>query len=310
MNIIRMTGGLGNQMFQYALYLKLKFLGKEVKFDDQTEYEGKEARPILLWAFGIDYPAASRKEVNRITDGKMALTCRIRRKLFGRKSMEYHEKSCNFDEQVLKKEQAYLTGYFQSEKYFKDIEQQVREAFQFSSQIWSAIPRELAQKIKEYQEKIDDREKTAVSVHIRRGDYLENKEVYGGICTEEYYKKAIEVIRESFPAVTFFVFSNEAKWARDWIRRTYGKEEDFVVIEGTTEDTGYLDMFLMSRCRAHIIANSSFSWWGAWLNPDRQKMVIAPSKWVNNKDMADIYTQEMIKISPDGKQVLMNLEKQ
>lgn len=300
MNIIRMTGGLGNQMFQYALYLKLKFQGKEVKFDDKTEYEGKEARPILLWAFGIDYPTASREEMNQITDGNMALTCRIRRKLFGRKSMEYHEKSCNFDEQVLMKEPAYLTGYFQSEKYFDDIEEQVREAFQFSDRIWSAVSKELAQKVKEYQKKIENRNKTAVSVHIRRGDYLENNRVYGGICTEEYYKKAIEIMRGRFPGAVFYVFSNETKWVREWIGRTYGNEDGFVVIEGTTEDTGYLDMFLMSRCKAHIIANSSFSWWGAWLNPDKEKMVIAPSKWVNDREISDIYTEKMIKISPKG----------
>lgn len=89
MNIIRMTGGLGNQMFQYALYLKLKYQGKEVKFDDITEYEGREARPILLWVFGIEYPRASRDEINEITDGFMKLTHRVRRKLFGRKSLEY-----------------------------------------------------------------------------------------------------------------------------------------------------------------------------------------------------------------------------
>ena len=89
MNIIRMTGGMGNQMFQYALYLKLVSMKKEVKFDDITEYELSNARPIMLWCFGIDYPKASREEINEITDGVMKLSHRIRRKLFGRKSLEY-----------------------------------------------------------------------------------------------------------------------------------------------------------------------------------------------------------------------------
>lgn len=87
MNIIRMTGGLGNQMFQYALYLKLKTQGKEVKFDDKAEYEKENARPILLWAFGIEYPVASKEEIIAITDGDMRVFHRIRRKISGRKSM-------------------------------------------------------------------------------------------------------------------------------------------------------------------------------------------------------------------------------
>lgn len=300
MNIIRMTGGLGNQMFQYALYLKLKSQGKEVKFDDQTEYEEEEARPILLWAFGIDYLPASKDEINEVTDGVMKLSHRVRRKLFGRKSMEYHEKSCNFDEQVLLREPAYLTGYFQSEKYFADIEEQVRGAFQFSDRIWSGLSDDLIQAVKSYQNKIEMKNKTAVSVHIRRGDYLDNNEVYGGICTEEYYKKAIAVMKEKFSDALFFVFSNEPEWVKEWLNRTYKGEDRFVVIEGTDEDTGYLDMFLMSRCKHHIIANSSFSWWGAWLNPDKNKKLIAPAKWFNNQNMRDIYTKEMIRISPKG----------
>lgn len=298
MNIIRMTGGLGNQMFQYALYLKLQSQGKEVKFDDITEYEGRKARPILLWCFGIEYPSASREEINGLTDGFMDLRSRIRRKIFGRKSMEYREKEGCFDEQVLMKESAYLTGYFQSEKYFGNIRGKVRESFCFSERIWSGLSKELMEKIKGYQGKIENAK--AVSVHIRRGDYLENNAVYGGICTEEYYKEAIAVLKGKVPDAVFVVFSNEPEWAKNWITGNFENRDDFVVIEGTTEDTGYLDLFLMSRCHHYIIANSSFSWWGAWLNTNKDKIVIAPSKWVNDKDMKDIYTEKMVKISPEG----------
>ena len=183
MNIIRMTGGLGNQMFQYALYLKLKTLGREVKLDDITEYEGRDARPLMLWIFGIEYPKATREEIDEITDGFLKLTHRIRRKLFGRKSLEYMEKDCNFDEEILKREPAYFTGYFQSDKYFKDIEPLVRDAFQFSQRMWDGIPEDLMKKIKLYQEQIDNT--LSVSIHIRRGDYLDNVEAYGNICTDD-----------------------------------------------------------------------------------------------------------------------------
>ncbi len=302
MVIIRMTGGLGNQMFQYALYLKLCSMGKEVKFDDFTEYEGREARPVMLWAFGIDYPKATREELNRVTDGFLKLTHRIRRKLFGRKSLEYHEKDGNYDEQVLTKEPAYLTGYFQSEKYFVDIKGKVRAAFTFSEKIWSKTDEVVKKKVKMYLERI--RSCTSVSVHIRRGDYLENEDVYGGICTEEYYYGGLEKILNVFPEAVFFLFSNDAAWVAEWVKDLSAKleisQERFVVVEGTTEDTGYFDMLLMSKCKHHILANSSFSWWGAWLNDSKDKLVIAPSKWFNNQELRDIYTENMIRISPEG----------
>ncbi len=301
MDIIRMTGGLGNQMFQYALYLKLRSLGRQVKFDDRTEYEGRQARPILLWVFDIAYPAAAREEINRLTDGFMGLPHRIRRRLSGRRSLEYQEKKGCFDEQVFRKDPAYLTGYFQSERYFSDIEDQVREAFQFSGKIFQGLEAQLVEKIRKYQAMIEKTE--AVSVHIRRGDYLENGGVYGGICTEDYYKGAVALMRERFPDAVFYLFSNEPGWAKEWAAAAGYDRERFVVIEGTSEDTGYLDLYLMSRCRHHIIANSSFSWWGAWLNPDRGKVVIAPSLWVNNRSMEDIYTREMVRLSPKGKPI-------
>lgn len=298
MNIIRMTGGLGNQMFQYALYLKLRSMGRDVKMDDVSEYVLDNARPIMLWVFDIAYPKADSLEINKLTDGSLQLLHRIRRKLFGRKSLEYQEKDCNFDPAVLEKDPAYLTGYFQTEKYFEDIEKQVREAFTFSERVWDSTDFETTEKMKAYSKRIN--ETMAIAVHIRRGDYLETSEVYGGICTEAYYEKAISLMKEKFPGATFFVFSNDVKWASEWARGMESDENAFVVIDGTTEDTGYLDLLLMSGCKHYIIANSSFSWWGAWLGRDENKCVIAPSKWLNGKEYTDIYTKDMIRISPSG----------
>lgn len=296
-----MTGGLGNQMFQYALFLKLKSLGREVKMDDSTQYGSGISRPIMLWCFDISYPRAQEKEIADLTDGSMRFWHRIRRKIRGRRSLEYGEQSCNFDGQIFKKEPAYLTGYFQSEKYFKDIEGQIRQAFCFSDKIWEGIDGILLEKIKRYQKKIE--ETVAVSVHIRRGDYLDNEEAYGHICTEDYYRKAVSLMQEWYPEAVFFFFSNDSGWVREWLLREYGQKLSFEIIEGTDETTGYLDLFLMSKCRHHVIANSSFSWWGAWLNPNKEKKVIAPSRWHNCQMYTDIYTQEMIKVSPAGKQV-------
>lgn len=306
MNIIRMTGGLGNQMFQYALYLKLCAMGKEVKFDDVSEYQKDNARPIMLWVFGINYPKATQEEINEITDGFLYLTHRIRRKLTGRRTLEYHEQDCNFDENILKKEPAYLTGYFQSEKYFKDIEQEVRKAFVFQETIYESLLPELKEKVTEYQQKIENT--NAVSLHIRRGDYLENDKVFGGNCTEAYYESAIAYIKEKYSDAVFFVFSNDIQWCGRWLTEKQflkgsDSKEPFILIQGMTEDSGYLDLMLMSKCRHHIIANSSFSWWGAWLNPGKNKTVIAPAKWYNNRECRDIYTKEMIRMDSMGKVV-------
>lgn len=298
MIIIRMTGGLGNQMFQYALYLKLRAMGKEVKMDDFTEYEGREARPLSLWAFGIEYDRASREELCRMTDGFLDPVSRIRRKLFGRKSLEYMEKDCNFDPEILNRDPAYLTGYFQSEKYFADIEEKVRQAFCFSERIWEGIPSQLLERIRSYEQQI--KTAMAVSVHIRRGDYLQNEEAYGGICTEQYYKTAIEYVRKRQQDASFFVFTNDPDYAGEWILKNFGQEKErFVLIEGTQEENGYLDLYLMSLCRHHILANSSFSWWGAYLNPSREKIVIVPHKWFGNQECRDIYMENMIRIAKE-----------
>lgn len=98
----------------------------------------------------------------------------------------------------------------------------------------------------------------------------------------------------------FYLFSNEPEWVGRWINSIFGEDNRFIIIEGTEENTGYLDLFLMSRCKNHIMANSSFSWWGAWLNDSRKKKVIAPAKWANNQEFTDIYWKGMIKITAEG----------
>lgn len=318
MDIIRMTGGLGNQMFQYALYLKLASLGREVKFDDISEYSMENARPIMLWAFGIDYPRASREEINRLTDGFTGISHRIRRKLTGRKSLEYHERDSNFDEQVLARTPAYLTGYFQSEKYFAGLRNRVLAAFTFRSVIYCGLSGELEEKVQILLYTIENT--VAVSLHIRRGDYLENSEVFGGSCTQEYYKKAVQLVKERYPDAAFFVFNNDEEWTLRWLSESFPDQVvmlenleasngrgvrdtlsgKFIPMTGIPEDLGYLDMMLMSKCRHHIIANSSFSWWGAYLNPSKDKTVIAPAKWFGDRDCRDIYTKEMIRVTHEG----------
>lgn len=266
-------------MFQYALYLQLKAMGRKVKIDDITEYEGKDARPIRLSVFDARYATPTETEMKCLTDSYLDVVSKIRRKLTGRQTAAYIEKSQLFDPEVLQKERAYLIGCWQSEKYFKDIQEQVREAFTFKNINLSA-------KMQEYE--VQMQSKNSVSLHIRRGDYLQVSDVYGGICTEEYYTKAMKYMEEAMPDCHFFVFTNDPVW----VKENY-KQNNITIVEGNDEDAGYIDMYLMTRCKHYILANSSFSWWGCYLNPSKEKIVLAPSQWFKGRDCRDVYTDEM-----------------
>ncbi|MDO4302511.1 MAG: alpha-1,2-fucosyltransferase [Bacillota bacterium] len=311
MNIIRMSGGLGNQMFQYALYLKLRSMGKEVKFDDINEYRGENTRPIVLAVFGVDYPKATWDEITAFTDGSMELRKRIRRNLFGRKAIEYEEKGF-FDPQVLGFEDMYLKGAFQSEKYFEDIKDEVRSTYQFPELEELHLPQKHYNSTKGYLDRIEGCE--AVALHMYRGDSRNNEELYDGICTEKYYEGAVRYIQERYPQAIFFIFSNEPKWVKGWVislmksqieegmsrQEIKNLENRFVMVETNSEYTGYLDMFLMSRCRHNIISNSSFSWWGAWLNENPGKLICAPSRWINGMEGDEVYTKGMTLLDENG----------
>lgn len=286
MNIIRMTGGLGNQMFQYALWLKYRSLGVEAKFEDFTEYDNRDnARPISLWVFGIDYPKCTLDEYHKYTDSYPGIISKIKRHTLGRNNREYTEATCNFDSEILKKDNSYITGYFQSEKYFEDIKDEVLGAFTFKSDV-------IEEALKIYNGKFEN----TASIHIRRGDYINLEGQYGNICTEEYYDKSIELLASKKKVNRFLIFSNDTQWAKEWSAKYEENGFGMIVIEGTTEDTGYLDMCLMSLCEHNIIANSSFSWWGAYLNRNPDKMVIAPKTWINKFNQTDIYTKDMVRV--------------
>ena len=277
--VIQLSGGMGNQMFQYALYLQLKALGKNVKIDDITGYEGRSARPIRLSVFDAKYETPTEVEMKCLTDSYLDLASKVRRKLTGRKTAAYMEKSQLFDPKVLELNRAYLIGWWQSEKYFADVKDKVREAFTFKNL-------DLSETMEAYVEAMESR--NSVSVHIRRGDYLQVDEVYGGICTEEYYEKAMQKMREEMPDCHFFIFTNDVPWVKEHMQG-----EDITVVEGNDEDAGYIDMYLMTCCKHYILANSSFSWWGCYLNPSKGKKVIAPKTWANGRDCRDVYTDEM-----------------
>ena len=312
MNIIRMSGGLGSQMFQYALYLKLKSMGKEVKFDDINEYRGEKARPIMLAVFGIEYPRATWDEITAFTDGSMDLLKRLRRKIFGRKAIEYEEQGF-YDPNVLNFDSMYLRGNFQSEKYFQDIEEEVRKLYRFSTLEDMRLPERLYKATKACLDGIESSE--SVGLHMYSSDSRVDGELYDGICTGNYYKGAVRFIQDKVPDAKFYIFSNEPKWVRGWVvdliqsqiqegmspSQVKEMEKRFVMVEANTEYTGYLDMMLMSKCIHNIISNSSFRWWSASINDHPEKVVVAPDRWSSDKEGNEIYTAGMTLVNEKGR---------
>lgn len=303
MVIIQLAGGLGNQMFQYALYLQLKDLGREVKIDDVSGFAEDSQRVPALAPFGITYERPSREELQKMLDSSMLPWHRVRRKLFGRHKKSYFEQGKLFIPEVLTWDDIYLEGYWQTEKYFQPVEKQVREAYD-TDRLAAYLKR-----AGRYLQEIDNT--CSVSVHVRRGDYLtpENQKLYGGICTDTYYMEGIRQMRERYPGCRFFLFTNDRAWAA----RQFAQQEreggtarafaggrlsdiTWVDLQGAG-DNDYTEFALMSRCKHHILANSSFSWWASYLNKNPEKTVLAPARWLNGADNSDFYRADMQKIA-------------
>lgn len=288
MVIVEISGGLGNQMFQYALGQKLISMGKEVKYDLSFYNERVQTlRKFELDIFHADCPEASSSELCRFGRGN-SLRSRLKQK-FGCDKQKIYEEDLDlgYQPQVFELDDIYLSGYWQSELYFKDIRKQILPIYR--------MPEGMPENSKKFLARIT--EGNSVSIHVRRGDYLseENYRVYGGICTESYYENAIAYMRKSLDHPKFYVFSNDSKWAKMQF-----KGRDMEVVECSNNESSCFDMFFMSNCKANIVANSTFSWWGAWLNPSNEKIVIAPKKWFNNHEVNDITCESWVKMDSQG----------
>ncbi len=287
MVIVKIYGGLGNELFQYALYRKLQSLGKEVFCDIQMlEPIRQKNWPTIDIFPNINIPVAGEENRKKFGDVSRSIPARFRRKLRRKKSHVYEErKPKHFQPEVFEMNQVYLEGYWQSERYFSDIREQLLKDFSFPS-VTDRRNQELVSKMEK---------EISVSVHIRRGDYLEgkNREIYGGVCTDTYYHNAVSYFKKKYPDAHFYFFSNDPAWVTG---RYQGI--DMTVVDWNQGINSYWDMYLMSKCNHNIIANSSFSWWGGWLNCYKNKEVIAPMFWFNPQynTAEDIVCREWIKI--------------
>lgn len=295
MVIVQLAGGLGNQMFQYALYLQLKSLGREVKVDDVSGFVEDIQRDPALAPFGVTYERPTKKELQKMLDSSMLPWQRVRRRLFGRHKKSYFEASKLFVPEVLTWDDIYLEGYWQTEQYFQAVENQVREAYDTDRLIhWLQREGRWSQSAAQYLQEINN--ECSVSIHVRRGDYLtpENQALFGGICTDAYYIEGIRRMRELYPRCKFYLFCNDKEWESGGTWKADGIER--VMLSGGQRDIDYAEFVLMSRCKHHILANSSFSWWASYLNPNQEKTVLAPDRWLKGFDCRDYYREDMQKV--------------
>ena len=284
MFIIWIGEGLGNQMFQYALYQAFLARGTEAKLDISKFSHIDEKRDCFLdyQCFDLKYDLCTKKEARVYVIGTGMVSRVIARFWHDKKTHIYEKEDYVYDDNILNIKDGYLEGFWQSWKYSKDIRDKIKICFRFVN--------ELTDQNKEYEDMINNTE--SVAVHIRRGDYLKQKDIYGNICTEQYYRKAVETMNGLIKNPKYYFFSNDL----EWVKAKFGKADNYVYIEGNPEKRGYIDMCLMSKCKHQIIANSSFSWWAAFLNDNPNKSVICPDRWVNTKDTPDIYCEDWLLI--------------
>lgn len=267
MKVVKFLGGLGNQLFQYAFYCILRQKFRKVKadlsgFEDYGRHNGYELERI----FGIRLPLITPFELKLFDQQDRRWVWRKLRRIYGTKNA-YHEEPVFFayDASIFKdKRNRYYWGYWQHINYVEMVADQLRTDFRF--------PAFTDQRNTDMAEILAT--ENTVSVHVRRGDYLDDP-VLGGICDEDYYHRAVRYVRQQVADPRFVFFSNDITWCKETFH-----EEDAVFVDWNKGMESFRDMQLMSLCNHHIIANSSFSWWAAWLNNRSDKIIVSPKHWV------------------------------
>lgn len=302
MIIVKLMGGLGNQMFEYACGRALSIkhqvpLKLDLSYLNRVWLEKLKGNPVRHYALGIfNLPAelAKKEEIPFLTwfPGTRFTPIINRFNQYFRLPAPFiFRETPGGPKENLKKLESlvshlYLDGYFQSEKYFSKIAEVIYQDFTFKNQL-TPQSQELAKSIKKL---------NSVSLHIRRGDYVENARIsrFHGALTPDYYQRGIAFLAQKISEPHFFIFGDDLTWAHQNLKINHPMtfiEHNFVTPHY------YEDMFLMSLCQHNIIANSSFSWWGAYLNQNLQKIVIAPKHWFKARsDDGGVVPKEWVRL--------------
>ena len=299
MIVVALAGGMGNQMFQYACGRALAEKHRTELLLDCSFLQDKTPRPNFTFrVYELDIFAINAKQTSNgeLKKYRPSFYYRVYSKLSRLIGLPIivnpnylsEQKAFHYSKAIEKVSQnCFLAGYWQNEKYFKPIEPLIRQDFTFK--------RPLDQKNADLANRI--RMANSVSLHIRRGDYVNNSLVHNvySLCSLEYYQNAICYIEQKINNPGFFIFSDDIEWAKTNLKLS-SRTCEFV--SGNTGKQSHVDMQLMSICRHNIIANSSFSWWGAWLNANAEKIVLVPEKWFNDPslDVHDLIPESWIKI--------------
>jgi hypothetical protein len=292
MIIAHLIGGLGNQMFQYAASRALSLERDLPLYLDVQDFEGYSLHNgyELNRVFNINTQIAGKVELKEVLNWRAYTP--VRKKLYRPQLSKLRGKRMFVDTQFCSWRQikevpndCYLMGNWQTEHYFKDFQEAIRADFSFRL-LPDGLNASLAGQISR---------DMAVSLHVRRGDYVTNTSSlsFHGLCSGVYYQHAIRYISDRVDNPIFYIFSDDI----DWVKENLHIEYPCHYIDHNKGKESYNDMRLMSLCKHHIIANSSFSWWGAWLNPRTDKIVVAPKRWVlSDFDTSDILPASWVKI--------------
>lgn len=279
--VVKVIGGLGNQMFQYAAGRALALrIGGVLKLDT-TDFATYEYHQYSLNKLAITEVLASAEEIHTFTKFSTALRNMPRLvrapiiklgidKYLNTRAGYVQEKQSTFEPDVFSLQRsAYLDGYWQSEKYFSDVRDIVLKEFDLKTP-FGHVGQTFADEIR--------RAETPVCIHIRRGDFANNPTIskFHGTCSLEYYHKAVAIISARVDNPSFFVFSDDIEWAKQ--NFTLDASVKYV---GQGADKNHEDIALMRLCRHFVLSNSTFGWWAAWLSNASDKIVVAPDKWAN-----------------------------
>jgi hypothetical protein len=291
MIISEINGGLGNQMFQYACgRAKALQLNTSQRLDISTLQQGVTnehftARPYELGIFAANAVIANAQELAKFSPKSIHLKVWYK---WIKNYFNYTEPFFSYDAKLGSlKANIYLRGYWQSEKYFAAFENQIRKDFEFikpTNSLTTQLEKEIGSA-------------NAVSVHVRRGDYVSSPTAnsFHGVAGLAYYNDAMQQIEGLLDKPVYYMFSDDSSWVKENLVKD---RKDIFVVEHNSGIDSWQDMLLMSKCKHHIIANSSFSWWGAWLNAKEEKIVIAPKDWFQTKDLdsSDVIPGQWIRI--------------
>ncbi|HIP35301.1 MAG TPA: alpha-1,2-fucosyltransferase [Crocinitomix sp.] len=288
MIFLKITGGLGNQMFQFATAYALAKKNNTNIGIDLSEISSKKHKQNFTYRnFQLDktFNISNFELIPSFAyDFIVGNQLKDKLKRFFVKGDFFYEKSLEFDNSLfqINNKNTYIEGYFQSEKYFIEFEKEIKKQFTFKQKT-NLKTQNLSNFLSN---------KQTLAIHIRRGDYVNNKAINSthGTCPVEYYQKALSYFDLNKHHLCFF--SDDI----NWVKKTFTsiiELKSITFVDWNSGEDAWQDMYLMSLCKNFIIANSSFSWWGAWLSKHTNKKIIAPKQWFNNKTK-NLQTKDLI----------------